>query len=235
MGAQIGMEPGLRARRADQARRALRSPPAAAIAGIIFSLLYGASLIFLRTAIPAEASGGAGWLSRGTGQVTLALALFPFSGIAFLWFMGVVRDRFGELEDQLFSTVFLGSGLLFLGLTFVGAAIAGALLAGFTAYNKAIIDSGLYTFARSAAYQIINLYAVRMSAVFMVSTATSWVRTGVMPRWLSILTYPTALVLLLSGSLSLWTSLAFPAWVFTVSLYVLVLNVRRASSSLSVG
>jgi hypothetical protein len=43
------------------------------------------------------------------------------SGIAFLWFMAVVRDRLGEREDRFFATVFFGSGLLFIGMTFVAA------------------------------------------------------------------------------------------------------------------
>jgi len=40
--------------------------------------------------------------------VILALNLVPLSGIAFLWFIGVVRDRIGEREDRFFATVFLG-------------------------------------------------------------------------------------------------------------------------------
>jgi hypothetical protein len=215
------------AQRADRARRALRSPRAAAVAGLVFSLLYWASLILIRAAIPADPAAGAEWLAEGARQVAIALWLLPFAGIGFLWFMGVVRERFGALEDQLFATVFMGSGLLFLAMTFAGGAIAGGLLAGYAAFPEAIVESGVYTFARTVTYQIINLYAVRMSAVFMISSATMWVRTGVMPRWLSLLTYPVALLLLLSGTLSLWASLAFPLWVLIVSLYVLVLNFRR--------
>lgn len=33
------------------------------------------------------------------------------AGIAFLWFIGVIRDRSGAHEDRFFATVFLGSGL----------------------------------------------------------------------------------------------------------------------------
>jgi hypothetical protein len=29
----------------------------------------------------------------------------PFAGIAFLWFIGVLRDRLGEFEDRFFATV----------------------------------------------------------------------------------------------------------------------------------
>ena len=56
--------------------------------------------------------------------VAIALNLLPFAGIAFLWFIGVVRDRLGEGEDRFFATVFLGSGLLFVAMLFVSGADA---------------------------------------------------------------------------------------------------------------
>ena len=61
--------------------------------------------------------------------ITFALGLLPFAGIAFLWFMGVARDRLGHLEDQFFSTLFFGSGLLYLAMTFVTVAVAGGIIA----------------------------------------------------------------------------------------------------------
>src|SRR6266487_2905954 len=99
-------------------RQALKTPRAAAVAGIIFSVLFTASIVLIRLALPEELSGTntAAWLQGNTATVSLALTLVPFAGIAFLWFMGVVRDRLGTLEDQFFSTVFFGSGLLFLAL-----------------------------------------------------------------------------------------------------------------------
>jgi hypothetical protein len=33
--------------------------------------------------------------------IRLSLNLLPFAGIAFLWFIGVVRERLGEIEDRL--------------------------------------------------------------------------------------------------------------------------------------
>lgn len=46
------------------------------------------------------------------------MKLVPFAGIAFLWFIGVLRDRLGQLEDRFFATVLFGSGPLFLGTLF---------------------------------------------------------------------------------------------------------------------
>src|SRR5215467_11071618 len=47
---------------------------------------------------------------------------------AFLWFFAVVRNRLGALEDRFFSTVFLGSGLLYVAMIFISAALAGGLI-----------------------------------------------------------------------------------------------------------
>ena len=117
---------------ASVARRSLTTPRSAAIAGVLFALLYGASLALIRHSIPADPTADAGvWLESNAGRISLALNLVPYAGIAFLWFIGVIRDRLGDLEDRFFATVFLGSGLMFLALTFVGAALAGGLLSSY--------------------------------------------------------------------------------------------------------
>ena len=109
-------------------RQALKTPRAAAIAGIIFSVLYGTSMVLINSSLPHEPTAFLAWLEADTTTVTLALNLIPFAGIAFLWFIGVIRDLMSDMEDRLFATVFLGSGLLFLALTFIGAALAAGLL-----------------------------------------------------------------------------------------------------------
>jgi hypothetical protein len=35
------------------------------------------------------------------------------AGVAFLWFIGVLRDRLGQREDRFFATVFSGAPLCF--------------------------------------------------------------------------------------------------------------------------
>ena len=207
--------------------RPLSTPRAAAIAGILFALLLGTSYILIRISIPANPDDGGIWLEEQANTVTLALSLVPFAGIAFLWFIGVVRDRIGQYEDRLFSSVFFGSGLLYLAMVFVSAALAGGLLSTYAIIPAQLIDSGLYTFTRTVMWRITNIFAIRMAGVFMISQGTIWVRTRTMPRWLAFLTYALALVLLLSISYSLWVTLIFPAWVLIISVYILLMNLRR--------
>ena len=107
--------------------RRLSTPRAAAVAGVLFALLFAAALILIRTALPEGADPGTQWIADGGHRIRIASLLIPFAGIAFLWFIGVVRDGFGGFEDKFFSSVFIGSGLLFLAMTFVSSAVGVAL------------------------------------------------------------------------------------------------------------
>ncbi len=217
-----------RVQRVDVARQAIRTPRAAAVAGIVFTVLFTISMVLMRLAIPEELSGSntASWLQGNTTTLTLALTLVPFSGIAFLWFMGVVRDRLGKMEDQFFSTVFSGSGLLFLAMMFATAAIAGGILASYAISPDALTKSGVLIFGRAVMYTIMKVYAVRMAGVFMIALATLWMRTGVMPRVYVFLSYALALVLLVSSDFTSWLILVFPAWVFVISVFILIESLR---------
>jgi hypothetical protein len=205
----------------------LRTPRSAAVAGILFAVLLGTSYVLLRLSTPGRGAAAETWTESKRHTVTLALALVPFAGIAFLWFIGVVRDRLGDLEDRFFASVFFGSGLLFLAMTFAASAIGGAMVATYAAQPTEMINSGLYLFGRDAMFRIANVYAIKMASVFMISLGTIWVRTRTMPRPLVIVTYVTALTLMVSISLSLWVVLVFPIWVLIVSIYILTGNVRR--------
>lgn len=208
--------------------RRMNSPRAAALAGVLFAVLFSASLILMRTSMPDQLSSAADWREEGAAtRLTIGLSLVPFAGIAFLWFMGVVRDRFQETEDQLFSSVFVGSGLLFLAMVFVSAAIAGGIVATVSLVSDDESLAEVATFGRAVMVQVTNIYALRMAGVLLISLGTMWLRTGVMPRWLAFVTYAVAIVLLFVTSLNLWVTLVFPAWVFGVSILILIQNFRR--------
>jgi len=208
-------------------RKALKTPRSAAIAGIFFSVLYGASMVLINLSLPHEPAAVFSWLETDVRTVTLALNLIPYAGIAFLWFIGVIRDLLSDMEDRLFATVFLGSGLLFLALTFIGAALAAGLLSSYAIESSILVQSGVLTYSRKVIYHVFNIYAIRMAGVFMISLATIWLRTGQMHRGWAFLTYVLALVLLLSIDYSFWVTLIFPAWVLVVSVIILIRNLHN--------
>jgi len=204
----------------------LTTPRAAAVAGIIFGLLYGAGYIIIQISLP-EFSRDLAYLSEDQAKaIALGLSFLPFAGIAFLWFIGVIRDRLGKIEDQFFSTLFLGSGLLYMALTFASAAIAGGILMAYSIDSDMLTGSAAYLLSRAITNRIIIVYAVRMAGMFMLVLGTIWVRTKIMPRWLAFITYGLALMLLVSIGLTHWVNLIFPTWVLLISVYILILNYR---------
>jgi hypothetical protein len=148
----------------------LRTPRAAAAAGIVFSLLFSLALVLLLLSAPSDTATEGAWLADASNRATMAVALnlVPFAGIAFLWFIGVVRDRIGPREDRFFATVFTAS------------------------------------------------------------TATITLRTKVIPRWIGVLGFAVAAVLLFSTGLTPWVELLFPAWILLLSIDIMRTGLRSS-------
>jgi len=211
-------------------RSELTTPRAAAIAGIVFSVLLLVSLVLLRVTVPANPQDVGAWLTGGARRTTLALQLLPFAGVAFLWFIGVLRDRLGHHEDKFFATVFFGSGLLFLAMLFISAGVAGAVLRLYAADPARAVESGDYAFGRGITYELMNVYTMKMAGVFMISTCTMSLRLGIIPRWMALVGLGLALFLLLSLGTVYWAPLVFPLWVLVVSVHILLSNLARSNA-----
>src|SRR5207248_1591631 len=203
-------------RQENQARSTLSTPKGAAIAGIVFSLLLSASIVLLRLANSSEPGE---WIaSRAWAQ---GLGLVPFSGVAFLWFIGVLRDRIGAYEDRFFATIMLGSGLLFLAMLFAAAVVAGGL-----ATSTGAVPPALILLRSQITSSIMNIYAMKMAAVFMISTSTIQLRTAILPRWLTYVGYVFSIVQIVILTHWEWVILLFPLWALLLSTTILVTNQR---------
>jgi hypothetical protein len=216
---------------------ATAAPRAAAIAGVIFSVLLITGLVLIRLSVPADPSLPGTWVTdpERRNAVRVALNLFPFSGIAFLWFMGVLRNRLGGREDQFLATAFLGSGLLFVVSLFCAEALAVGLLEAVADGHLVLPDSETYYFGRRTIYTLLNVFAFKMAAVFMFSTGTIGLRTAFLPRWVALVGYACAIVLLVVITNWAWIGLLFPLWVLLVSTVVLVMEFRRRGTAPGVG
>jgi len=196
---------------------------------MLFSLLLIAVFSLLRISVPADPQEPGSWLRTNSSTIALALNLVPFAGIAFLWFIGVLRDRLGALEDRFFATVFLGSGLLFLSMLFTAAAAVGGILMAFAAQPEELINSATFHFARAATYNLVNIYMIKMAGVFMITVSTLAIYTGFASRWSAILGYVLALFLLIGSYYMSWSFVVFPLWVLLMSFLILRDNIRRSS------
>jgi hypothetical protein len=217
----------------NDSRPAFAAPRAAAVAGVLFSVLMIVGLGLIHLSVPADPAEPGTWVGD-TGSrdaVRLALNLFPIAGIAFLWFMGVLRNRLGAREDQFLATAFLGSGLLFVVSLFSAAAIAGGLLEAISDGRVRLPESDAYYFGRRTIYTILNVFACKMAAVFMFSTGTIGLRTAFLPRWVALVGYGCGLVLLLAITSWAWIGMLFPLWVLLVSAVILAAEFRRGRAA----
>lgn len=204
----------------------MTAPHSAAIAGIAFAILFGLSMSLFQSGLPVEQPGTSAVDAGAVERITWAVRIVPFAGIAFLWFVGVLRQRLGAGEDRFVATVMLGSALLFTAMVFVAFAFVGGILAAAQSPSP-----GDYLVHQSISQQVFNVYALKMAAVFMSSLSLLWRRTGVMPKPLAMLTLLLAVVLLVSTSLNPWMVLVFPAWVLIVSIYLLAAGLPETNET----
>lgn len=206
---------------------ALRTPKAAAIAGIVFSILLIIIFVLIRLSLPTAPSSAMKVFQARAATIAFAISLIPFAGVAFLWFIGVVRDRLGQLEDRLFATVFVGSGLLFLAMLFCAAAVVSSTALSFPPSAEKPIDESTFAFARNLTFTLMNVYATKMAAVFMFTISTVAAYTRFVPRYVAYLGYPLGLLILLGSQYWEWSFFIFPLWVLLLSSQILIENYRH--------
>lgn len=220
-----------------ESRQAPTPPRGVAVSGIVFSALYIATVVLVRLAVPADPRDPGKWLADPIlrNWVGIALNLIPFTGIAFLWFMAVLRNRIGLLEDRFFATVFLGSGLLFVAMLFAAAAVSRGLLDTFSAGAVRPDQSEAYTVGRGMAYALMHNFGMRMAAVFMFVTSSIGLRTAVLSRPVSFAGFALGLIMLLVIADFAWITLLFPLWALLVSTYILVTDISHSAHGAAAG
>lgn len=212
-------------------QRGLTTPRAAGVAGIAFAVLFFVALALLAqvVGIALDTETVMENLSGSDSSAALiGLYMVPFAGIAFIWFIGVIRDRIGEREDRFFATVFLGSGLLFVAMLFAGAAVLGGLIAGNRFGIAAPTNVETVGFARSVGYSFVFVYSAKVSGVFMLASSTI-VRRSRWPHWTYLSGFLGGAVLLLSVSFFEPIVMILPAWVAAISCYILVTGGRQST------
>ncbi|HEY7099627.1 MAG TPA: hypothetical protein VH437_23075 [Terriglobales bacterium] len=217
------------AEQASAIRKKLTAPRAAAVAGILFFVLLIASYVLVWVSMPANPGAQDLDIISHSTTISLALNLLPFVGIAFLWFIAVVRNRLGALEDRFLATIFMGSGLLYIAMIFASGALASGLIGVLIKAPEIITQPGAYALGRAEIYQTMNVYGIKMAGVFMFSTSTILLRTSIGPRWIAYLGYGLGALLLLSIGFVRWIPLVFPIWVLLISVAILLENPSDAA------
>lgn len=195
---------------------------AAAVAGIVFAITSVLALVVLR-ALPAQSDDKISrWRvdEENHGALVVGLGLASVAAVALLWFVAVVRRRIGEQEDRFFSTVFLGSAIVYVCLWLVAA----ANLAAPRWPRAAGLDQDTVQLAEAVAAGLLLVIGPRIQAVSVASASTIFLKTSVLPSWVGYLGYAVAAVLFVVPIVASPMGLAMPIFVFTTSVMILVVR-----------
>jgi hypothetical protein len=213
-------------------RQAIAAPRAAAIAGVIFSVLLIVSLGLVRLAVPADPTEPGGWLTDPgrRNAVRVSLNLVPFAGIAFLWFVGVIRSRLGRRKISSWRPWCLAAGCCSSPVCLARRPWQVDSRTPSPPATFSCPTARLTTLACIRAMCSLNVFAIKMAAVFMFSTCTIGLRTAIFPRWAAFVGYACALILLVVITNWAWIALLFPLWVLLVSTVILSAEFGRRRS-----
>lgn len=199
----------------------------AAVAGIIFVVLYVASFLLLSSTPLGSASDQEilDYYADGT-NLTLTLAamgLMPFAGIAFIWFMVALRavgGSTGKRVSRVVGHVQQATGIIFVALLFVATAALVATPAAIQ-FADAETDPIVARILPLLSSAILLMFGMRMAAMFVFTTSSIGLATGLLPRWFALAGYLVGLLLLLAFTFATWFVLLFAAWVLALCLLIL--------------
>lgn len=223
--ATSGSHPDLDERQ-QRSRHWFRSLEAAAVAGMVYAVLAIGGLLLLSQFPSLDQSNEeiTRWFDDSANQSSLILGLnlMVMSSVAFLWFVAVIRRRVGDREDRFFGTVFFGAGIAYVAIWLVG----GAALAG-PAVTMSVSDSGSVSassasLAAGIGMGLLLVVALRIQAVFILTTSTVILRSGILPRWLAIVGYVVAVAMFFFPLIADPVGVIFPIWVAVVSIVIFV-------------
>ncbi|HSF84424.1 MAG TPA: hypothetical protein VLG28_02035 [Acidimicrobiia bacterium] len=200
-----------------------RRAESAAAAGVVYSILAVVALVTVQSVPPASSTEAVWneWIGEASNRAGLvvALSLASISAVAFLWFVAVVRRRIGDREDRFFATVFLGSALVHVALWLVVMSILAAPAMINT--EDMPLEWDVFRLAEGTAIGILLVAAPRIQAVFVASTSTMFLRTRVVPTWLSYVGYVLAVVMFIVPIVTTPVGLGLPAFVLVASVTIL--------------
>ena len=211
-------------------RSRLASAESAAVAGLLCALGWAVGLRGLLESPGISADSleiSTFYAIPDAGRNTLILLqLMVFATIAFLWFIGVIRNRLGDNEPKLFGTAFLGGAVLAAVILLVGSA-ALAAPAVLLRVGGVTPDPGAASISRAMAVVLLSVIAPRAATLVILSTATLGRTTGALPAWLVWLSYAIGIIEFVNVTVSEPTIYAFPAWIALVSIVMLLRRPTR--------
>jgi hypothetical protein len=203
------------------------SVESAAIAGIVYAIASSVALLIVvdypRPDLP-DAELEAWFADAGNRwRLLAALNLGTVAAVAFLWFVGVLRNRIGDREDRFFGTVFYGSAIMHAVFWIIALAALASIPAAIELFDVGVrVDSAAVGAIGGFAGALLFVAGPKIQALFVLSTSTIFLRTSTAPKWLALVGYAFGVVLFVVPVVARPVGLGFPIWVLVASVTVLV-------------
>jgi hypothetical protein len=161
--------------------------------------------------------------------VLVGLYVMPFAGISFLWLGSALRAWIraaARAEDGFVAGLQQASGIIYVAL-FFGAAAASSVTAVSVQFSNSPLDPMLARQFPQFGQALLLVFAMRMAAMFVFTTARLAHLAGALPRWFEYVGLAAGLFLLLNTAFNRALVLVFPLWL----LFLCVLIGARASGA----
>ncbi len=197
----------------------VRTVEAAAVAGVAYVALTIVARWILVSVPELDEPELVAWYNDTDNQnlLVLALSLTSVATVAFLWFVAVIRRRTGDREDQFFSTVFVGSGLVLIVSRLLATSAAVSPAVGSRLLDSESLNATVIAVSDGLGAAVALVVAPRMQAVFVISTSTVILRSRALPTWLAYVGYVFGVVMFFVPFLIEPMDILFPLWVLMVS------------------
>lgn len=202
------------------------------VLGTAFSILFLISL-WLMSSVPRPKDADQAYQDFYSGDekrkvVIVGLYLLPLSAVAFIWFLAALRQwvaKTWSIDRQIIGTVQLLSGFAFITLALASAA-ATVIPAAAIELSDQPLDPALARQFPLYGNALLLIFGIRMAAMFVMTTANMGLKSGVMPKWFTYVSFLLAVILFLSYSLSIWLVVGFPVWVLVLGILI-IYNARN--------
>jgi hypothetical protein len=203
-----------------------------ALLGVAFSILFAVGIWLLHLHPPPGAPAAdlmEFYASESRMRPVLigGIYVLPLAGVAFLWFMGLLRTWLhsrASRVSELFSTVQILAAAIFVALVLMaaGAGTAGIMSQSVGAGVVSVDAARLFpSFSRT----LLLIFALRMAAIVVMTSAAVGHQALLFPRWFRVISTVIAVLLFITATLSEWLLLLFPVWVLMLA--GLILNATR--------
>ena len=208
------------------------------VGGIAFVILAVVGFGLLNGGMPSTDAPARDWISfysdsGNRAQVLVGAYVMTVAGLAFLWFLAGLRGRLLEVDrgSSALSWLVAGSGLIFVAMLMAGTIAMASVAGSITFGNSPVPPADFGRQLSQLGFGLVLLASAFFAALFVAATSYLALETGAFARWLAIVGFIVAVVLLFSALLI--PMIVYLLWVLAVSISLLIRGRSSATAPTS--